>query len=133
MQAALERLGYRHCAHGFDMLDDPAYVTRWEQAVDAKYFKRGKSFRKADWDELLGHCAAVTDMPCVLFWRELCEAYPEAKVIISQRDEDRWFKSFDEGVLNSTLINRDVHQEFRRAIIGLASRRLILEGRSSSL
>lgn len=93
MCTALEVLGYTHCAHGFDIMDNPAYVAKLNAAIDAKYHN-GKSFTRADWDELLGHCAATTDAPLCLFWRELIEAYPEAKVVLVQRDEDKWYKSF---------------------------------------
>ena len=99
MALALERLGYKHCAHGFNLFDSPAYVARWEQAIDAKHSQQ--PFNREDWDELLGHCDAVTDMPCVTFWRELCSVYPDAKVVLVQRDEDKWFKSFSEGVIDS--------------------------------
>jgi hypothetical protein len=36
---------------------------------------------------------AVTDIPCTLFAPELLAAYPEAKVILTSRDIDPWFKS----------------------------------------
>ena len=37
----------------------------------------------------------VTDAPGVLFWNELMEVFPEAKVIFWERDEDQWWKSFE--------------------------------------
>lgn len=37
---------------------------------------------------------AITDVPCTLFYKELLEAYPDAKVILSVRDNvDQWYKS----------------------------------------
>ncbi|CAJ2505018.1 Uu.00g124120.m01.CDS01 [Anthostomella pinea] len=60
-----------------------------------------------EFDQLLGHCGAVTDAPAVCFRRELTEAYPEAKVVLVERDEDRWYKSFEgvlEGVLDPFLV-----------------------------
>ena len=59
MALALSHLGYKHCAHGLDMLDNPAYAVRWEQAVNARYLNKGRQFERKDWDELLGHCAAT--------------------------------------------------------------------------
>ena len=98
---ALERLGYTHCAHGFDILGNDAYAARLEQAVDAKYFDKGRPFERDDWDELLGHCSAVTDAPLAFFWRELCDAYPDAKMVLVERDIDKWYKSFKEGVIDA--------------------------------
>lgn len=36
---------------------------------------------------------AVTDIPCVLFADELLKAYPEAKVVLTERDVEGWIKS----------------------------------------
>ena len=39
---------------------------------------------------------ATADWPAAAFWRELAEAYPDAKVILTTRDEDTWFESSDQ-------------------------------------
>lgn len=127
---ALEMLGYIHCAHGFDTMDDPAYAARWEQAINARYYGKGDQFDLADWDEVLGHCSATTDFPCALFWRELCAAYPEAKVVLVQRDEDRWYKSFVEGVIDtqyspSGAFVRDWVEPLLGSILGRMSLKLV--------
>ena len=36
---------------------------------------------------------AVVDSPGNLFWDEILEAFPDCKVILSERDEDSWVKS----------------------------------------
>ena len=36
---------------------------------------------------------AVVDSPGNLFWEEILEAFPDCKVILSERDEDSWVKS----------------------------------------
>ena len=60
----------------------------------AKFHNRGEQFHKADWDSLLGHCQAVTDTPCTLFYRELLAVYPDAKVVLTERDSpQQWFES----------------------------------------
>ncbi|KAL6717844.1 hypothetical protein ACLMJK_003929 [Lecanora helva] len=85
----------------------------WLDAIEAK-FEGGKPFGKKDWDRLLGHCQAVTDFPAVLFGPELIAAYPEAKVVLTERDIDRWheYKSRDRCDLNKvvglTLLLRSV-------------------------
>ena len=73
----------------------------WNSALDAKYFSRGFPFTREDWDALLGHVAAVTDVPCICFAPELIECYPEAKVVLVERDIDTWYKSFDNTVIQS--------------------------------
>lgn len=79
-------------------------------AIAAKYDGRG-SFEKEDWDALLGHCRAVTDIPCAVakpvleillastdiafqaFAQELIATYPDAKVVLSNREVEAWHRS----------------------------------------
>lgn len=56
------------------------------EAVNAKFLNQGKLYGRAKFDAYLGHCAAVTDMPCATFSEELMAAYPEAKIILVERD-----------------------------------------------
>jgi hypothetical protein len=37
----------------------------------------------------------LEDIPCILFVDELLEAYPNAKVILTNRDVDSWLKSMN--------------------------------------
>lgn len=67
----------------------------WEEALKAKYEDQGKPYGRKEWDALLGHCMAVTDTPCFMFYRELLETYPDAKVILTVRDSpEQWHQSF---------------------------------------
>ena len=54
-----------------------------------------EAFGRPERDALLGHCQAVCDVPAVHFCDELIEAYPEAKVILTVRDFDKW-QRYDE-------------------------------------
>jgi hypothetical protein len=63
-----------------------------QDAFDAKYAGKG-TFTRKDWDQLMGHCQAVCDWPAVAFAKELIEAYPEAKVILTNRDVNAWHAS----------------------------------------
>lgn len=46
-----------------------------------------------DFDKVLWRYDAVTDTPAVLFSEELLAAYPDAKVILTERDVDSWVRS----------------------------------------
>jgi len=61
----------------------------WHDALNAKYHGIGEFGRK-EWDQLLGDCQAVCDWPACAFAKELIEAYPNAKVILTTRDVDPW-------------------------------------------
>ncbi|KAF7352156.1 putative nad dependent epimerase dehydratase [Mycena venus] len=95
---ALEKLGYNETNHGFTVATRPLEMEMWTEAINAKFFGKGKPYGRAEWDQLLGHCMAVTDMPHLLFAEELIAAYPEAKVVLTTRDVDRWWKSFKDTV-----------------------------------
>lgn len=78
----------------------------WLEALEAKFGNptcSKKQFGRAEVEKLLGDNGAVTDAPCTVFWKELVEAYPEAKVVLAERDEDKWLQStrtLATGVLN---------------------------------
>ena len=130
MQSALRILGYDHTAHGFDLISHPEIGAPWMEAVDAKFLNQGKPYGRAEFDAFLGHCAAVTDMPCACFWEDLIHAYPEAKIVLVERDIEDWYRSFDATVLTE-LFSRvaDVIVNYIEplvgSLIGPMSRKLI--------
>ncbi|KAJ7064011.1 hypothetical protein C8F01DRAFT_1250272 [Mycena amicta] len=86
MYIALEKLGYDETNHGFKVSANPCDREMWNEAIDAKFFGKGKKYGREEWDALLGHCMAVSDMPHLLFAEDLIAAYPDAKVILTIRD-----------------------------------------------
>ena len=72
----------------------------WIEAQDAKFFNRGEPYTRKEWDQLLGDYSAVSaDLPASFFAEDLVRAYPEAKVILIERDIESWAKSFEEYVI----------------------------------
>ena len=47
------------------------------------------------------HSAVSSDSPAIAFAEELIAAYPEAKVILHERDIESWFRSFDDSIVNA--------------------------------
>jgi hypothetical protein len=88
MKAALHILGYDDVYHGTDVYSNIKDCDMWIDALNAKYFGKGKPFGRAEFDKLLGHCAAITDGPANCFGPELIDAYPTAKVVLVERDFD---------------------------------------------
>lgn len=94
MRAAMKELGYVDTYHMMSCsIENPPDALMWMDALRAKYDGVGAPFTRADWDQLLGNCQAVCDWPAVAFAKELIEAYPEAKVILTTRDVDSWHAS----------------------------------------
>lgn len=94
--AALNILGVERVHHG-----TTAYKEDWQwpildRAADASFpvlpTYTGKPFSRAQWDELLSEYDAITDIGS-FFALSLIAAYPDAKVILVERDLDRWHES----------------------------------------
>ena len=84
LKAALEELGFAKCYHMVEVLARTDNARTWDAAV------RGEP---VDWDRLFAGYRATVDVPSCLFYRELLEKYPEAKVILTVRDPERWYDS----------------------------------------
>jgi hypothetical protein len=92
MQAALEQLGFAPCYHYVEVIErrpgrNDGHLRAW---VD---LARGR--RAMDWRWLLARYQAVVDFPMCTFYPELLEAFPDARVVLTVRDPERWFESFD--------------------------------------
>ncbi len=102
-------LGFKTCHGLFQPLKDNPWP-EIERAVEAKWpdvpgapNPPRTPWTRADWDALWGqHYDVVTDISSP-FTREMIEAYPEAKVVVVQRDFDKWWPSFEEVVLNRCM------------------------------
>ena len=76
MQHALNTLGYR-CYHSVAFFANIADCAMWDEALDAKFFGKGKPFERKDWDQLLGEYSAISADPrSVAFAEDLIKAYP---------------------------------------------------------
>jgi hypothetical protein len=96
-------LGYK-THHGVeDILGNPwdeieqAAEATWPTVPNARPRSR---FTGSDWDNLWGNkFDIVTDLACP-FADQLIQAYPDAKIVIVQRDFDSWWNSYQVGVLD---------------------------------
>ncbi|TQV99397.1 hypothetical protein V2A60_004875 [Cordyceps javanica] len=94
--AALNMLGIDRVHHGMTTVREDWQWEILERAADATFSNlpsyTGKPFTRADWDELLCHYDAATDIAS-FYANSLIAAYPDAKVILVERDIDRWHQS----------------------------------------
>lgn len=104
MKAALDTLGIP-TYHWITMVENKADMQQWQDALLAKFEPEasGKTFTRRDWDELLGKYGAITDYPAVVLAEELIEVYPEAKVVLVERDATRWYESYNESVIKGAI------------------------------
>jgi hypothetical protein len=105
-KTALERLGYGPCHHMTDVIQRPGQVRRWLDLAEG---------RQISWDSLLSGYASCVDWPAAAYWRELADHYPDAKVILTVRDPERWLASmkatiFRQAQRSTTFSGRAIHQ-----------------------
>ncbi|KAL2027113.1 hypothetical protein VTO58DRAFT_111204 [Aureobasidium pullulans] len=67
------------------------------EAIDARNTER--AYGIAEFDKWIGDYDSVCDTPMNLLVKELIEAYPEAKVILTTRDPAKWRKSIENSIL----------------------------------
>jgi hypothetical protein len=84
LKNALEKLGFAPCYHMMEVFPRPDHVRMWHRLT----------FENAiDWDLLFRDFQATVDWPSARWWREIAAHYPEAKVLLSVRDPEAWYKS----------------------------------------
>ncbi|HEY2637284.1 MAG TPA: sulfotransferase [Solirubrobacteraceae bacterium] len=84
LKGALETLGAGPCLHMIDLLRDPALGRRWLPVAEG---------RPVDWHAVFAGYESTVDWPACVYYRELMEAFPEAKVLLNVRDFAGWHKS----------------------------------------
>jgi hypothetical protein len=97
LKLALEQLGFVRCYHMLEVREHPDHVQAWREAA------RGAP---VDWDRLFAGYQASVDWPSCNFWREQRARYPEAKVILSERDPERWYQSVMNTIYPSSVAAR---------------------------
>ena len=84
LKAALETLGFGPSYRLTEVFKHPEHVAFWEAA------RRGEG---VDWEGFFSGYGVAVDWPAFTFYGELVQAFPEAPVILTVRDPDRWYES----------------------------------------
>ena len=82
---ALEQLGFGPCHHMIEVIENPAQPAFWKALASGK---------KADWAEIFRGYNSQVDWPGAAVWRETSIAFPDAKVVHTERPEGEWWNSF---------------------------------------
>lgn len=88
IKAALEQLGFDKCYHMQEVIKNPAHVAFWNEAAINRTI--GKA---VDWDWVFDGYQATVDWPACNFTKELMAKYPDAKVLLTVRDPEKWYES----------------------------------------
>lgn len=93
LKVALETLLGSPCYHMSEVLGNVGHVDHWLDAANGN----------PDWKSIFGNFVATVDFPASNYWRELADAYPEAKIILSVRDAESWYQSTQKTIFSKDL------------------------------
>lgn len=86
---ALERLGFGPCHHMVEVMENSAQPPHWMKIANGK---------KVDWSMVFEGYNSQVDFPGAAFWDEISKAFPDAKVIHTERPEEDWWASFSKTI-----------------------------------
>lgn len=98
MREALNMLGFGPCHHMFEVTDNPVMKARWRAFMDSD---------TPDWSALFEGYRSCVDWPSAHYWRELVAHYPQARVILTWRDPESWWTSYEATILRFVQTTQD--------------------------
>ena len=97
LKLAINQLGLGPCHHMEEVLHNmPLQVPLWSAALNGA----------ADWQSIYDGYPSAVDWPTAGFFRELYEAYPSAKFVLTLRSPESWADSFG-GTIYQLLAGRE--------------------------
>ena len=84
LKSALDELGLGPCYHMVETRAHPEHDTMWLALA------KGEA---SDWRPMLKGYASTVDWPTTYFWKQLAAANPDAKIILTLRDPEAWYRS----------------------------------------
>lgn len=84
LKSALEELGLGPCYHMVETHEHPEHDAMWLALA------KGEA---TDWRSMLKGYASTVDWPTTYFWKDLAAANPDAKIILTLRDPEAWYRS----------------------------------------
>ncbi len=85
LKMALERLNYGPCYHMSELVQKhPDHLAIWSSVTNEK---------NVDWNRIFANYRSTVDWPSANYCVELAHFYPEARVILTERDPNEWYTS----------------------------------------
>lgn len=110
LKIALERLGFGPCYHMTEVFMAPESMVHWVRASQGA----------PDWETIFEGFAAAVDFPACRFWRELAAFYPDARVLLSVRDPEKWFESTQATIFSPSavqMLDRSPMKDFVKEVV----------------
>lgn len=115
LKLALEQLLGGRCHHMLEVMEHQEQIPGWIDAIEG---------RPVDWSALLADYRCLVDWPGASFWPEVLAANPDALVLLSVRDPERWYRSASNTIFGAfdqvppvlvpwmTAVRRLMHDRF---------------------
>jgi hypothetical protein len=78
-----------------EVFRNPAAFDWWSEVADDP--------RHANWAQIFEGYTATVDWPNATYYQELADAFPQAKVILTERDPETWFESTQATIFANDL------------------------------
>ena len=95
MKEALGVLGLGPCHHMLEVMENPKQLPHWKAIAAGE---------QVNWAEVFEGYNSQVDWPGAHVWQETSIAFPEARVIHTERPEDAWWNSFN-GTIGKFFAN----------------------------
>ncbi len=111
IRIALEQIGFGPCYHMDNVFTSSEALNGWRAVANG---------REPDWGQLFGLYRSTVDWPGTLYWRELADAYPSARVLLSTRDAESWWASFSQTICKLIQMRDSFDDVRRRSVLDFA-------------
>lgn len=88
LKRALELLGFGKCYHMMEVMRNPDCLPLWADVLDGK----------PEWDSVFEGYQSSVDWPAAAFYKEQMRHFPDARVILTVRDPESWYRSVSETI-----------------------------------
>ena len=89
----------------FEFMEHPEHAKHWDAASKGE---------PVHWDALFGGYQSTLDWPGCSYYQELMQRYPDAKVLLTVRDPERWFESANKTIFRPPEGWKGLLRLFRR-------------------
>lgn len=86
---ALEQLGFGPCHHMVEVMGNDTQPPHWRKLANGD---------QVDWSVVFKGYNSQVDFPGAAYWHEIFEAFPDARVIHTERPEEDWWASFSKTI-----------------------------------
>ncbi|CAH8431385.1 unnamed protein product [Schistosoma margrebowiei] len=93
LKFALQLLFNQPCYHMYDVIYkyQESHIKKWIKIFNMH--QKCVNIEKANWNDIFNECKFAVDYPTCVFYKDLMNIYPNAKVILTIRDTDSWISS----------------------------------------